>query len=130
MTTVERDNEAAAPKALDPQPQFGGETSKNVNAAAALTASGNEEQKDDGREYVVLRRLTLEQKDASPLPEEWGFVASIEATSAQQAVRKAAETPGTSFLDPEGTVVLVAIPSRSFNPITVGVTTTTTITLS
>jgi len=85
------------------------------------------EAKDNDREYVVLRRVPSQEEERADWYE---FVANVEATSAQQAVRKAAETPGTSFLDPEGSVTLVAIPTRSFSPVTVSVKTVKTVVLS
>lgn len=93
----------------------------------------NEEEKDtsakkeEGRDYVVLKR---EEQKSPNSPLQWSFVANISATSAEQAVRRAAETPGLSFLNPSGSTTLVAVPARSFNPVTLTVRTETTIVLS
>ena len=100
-----------------------------------VSAAKEAAKESDDRTYVVLRKQVPVSPPESPgaaiaAAPVFEFVANIEATSAQQAVRKAAETPGTSFLDPEGSVTLVAIPSRSFSPITVTVKTTTTVVLS
>jgi hypothetical protein len=83
--------------------------------------------KSADREYVVLKRTDGQVKNILPT---WDFIANIEATSAEQAVRRAVEKPGTSFLNSEGPTTLVAVPARSWNPVDVQVQTTTSIVLS
>ena len=85
-------------------------------------AAPKTEAKDSGRDYVVLRK----QKQESPsAPQAWEFVAKVDATSNEQAVRKAAEN-----LEDDNPVSFVAIPSRSFQPIVVTTKTTKTMILS
>lgn len=71
-------------------------------------------------EYVVLRRYREEvnRENAAPgnLPEQWSRVVAVEARSAEAAIRKAAALPTVSDLDVQ---VLVAVPSRSWKPVTV-----------
>ena len=78
--------------------------------------------KDSGRDYVVLRK---QKQDSPSTPQAWEFVAKVEATSNEQAVRKAAEN-----LEDDNPVSFVAIPSRSFQPIVVTTKTTKTMILS
>jgi hypothetical protein len=90
----------------------------------ATLSAEPEQEKDDGRDYVILKRVA----GASPAsPQTWEFVMNVKATSTEQAVRRAAETPGTSFLNTDGPTTLVAVPIRSFNPIPLHVETTTRI---
>ena len=80
------------------------------------------EHKDSSREYVVWRK----QAQASPsAPQAWEFVVKIDATSNEQAVRKAAEN-----IEDDNPVSFVAIPSRSFQPIVVEKKTTKTLILT
>jgi hypothetical protein len=113
VSTVERDNAGTAVQ-LPPE----------LSVPPAETKT---EVKSDERVYVVMKqgqKTTINSENA------WQFIANIEATSAEQAVRRAAEQPGSSFLNADGTTTLVAIPVRSFNPVTVSVKTETTIVLS
>lgn len=112
MSTVERDNEGTV---VQLPPEIGTVTPAKEPAASA------------DRDYVVLKREKQESPNSPPI---WTFVANIGATSAEQAVRRAAETPGTSFLNADGPTTLVAIPARSFNPVTLTVKVETTIVLS
>ena len=118
MTVAPEVTEAPIGRPLSGNPEA---STPNLAAHTAGGITPVEAAKDNDREYVVLRQIEATT---------WQFVANVEATSAQQAVRKAAETPGTSFLDPEGSVTLVAIPTRSFSPVTVSVKTVTTVVLS
>jgi len=93
--------------------------------ADALMAAATSKSAD--REYVVLKRADGQVKNILPT---WDFIANVEATSAEQAVRRAVEKPGTSFLNSEGPTTLVAVPSRSWNPVDVQVQTTTSIILT
>lgn len=74
-------------------------------------------------EYVVLRRIRAEfnQKNSSPtnLREQWEKVATVSARSAEGANRKAASKSPPLDANPSGTPVLVAIPARSWKPVTV-----------
>ena len=80
------------------------------------------ESKDSNREYVVLQRLP----GASPSQAQtWIFVQNVEATSTEQAIRKTVEGQKTS-----DELTWVAIPARSFVPVSVSVKTTTQIILS
>ena len=80
------------------------------------------EHKDSSREYVVWRK----QAQASPsAAQAWEFVVKIDATSNEQAVRKAAEN-----IEDDNPVSFVAIPSRSFQPIVVEKKTTKTLILT
>lgn len=79
--------------------------------------------KDSGREYVVLRK----QKPSSPsAPQSWEFVQNVEATSNEQAIRKTVETESRT----DESVTFVAVPARSFVPVSVSVKTTTQIILT
>ena len=120
-TTVERDNAGTAVQ-LPSEMGFAG--SAPSQTATTVTEA---ESKSADRDYVVLKRNTTSSPNA---PQTWEFVANIGATSAEQAVRRAAETPGTSFLNPDGPTTLVAVPSRSWNPVTLTVKVETTIVLS
>jgi hypothetical protein len=80
------------------------------------------EAKDSGREYVVWRK---QKQDSPSAAQAWEFVAKVDATSNEQAVRKAAEN-----LEDDNPVSFVAIPSRSFQPIVVTTKTTKTMILS
>jgi len=85
-------------------------------------AAPKAEAKDSGRDYVVLQRLP----GSSPSQAQtWIFVQNVEATSTEQAIRKTVEGQKTSD---EHT--WVAIPARSFVPVSVSVKTTTQIILS
>ena len=78
--------------------------------------------KQESRTYVVLQRLP----GSSPSQAQtWIFVQNVEATSTEQAIRKTVEGQKTSD---EHT--WVAIPARSFVPVSVSVKTTTQIILS
>lgn len=116
MSTVEQ---AGRPLAVAPQEQAPAHVEAESEALAA--------KKDEGRDYVVLKRNPGESPSA---PQTWEFVVNISATSAEQAVRRAAEQPGTSFLNPDGPTTLVAVPARSFNPVTLTVKVETSIVLS
>ena len=103
-----------------------GEPRTGISVPAGETATV-EAEKNEGRDYVVLKRIT----GSSPgSPQKWEFIVNITANSTEQAVRRAAEAPGTSFLNTDGPTTLVAIPVRSFNPLTLTVKTETTITVS
>ena len=79
--------------------------------------------KDSSRDYVVLRK----QKPSSPsAPQAWEFVQNVEATSNEQAIRKTVETESRT----DEAVTFVAVPARSFVPVSVSVKTTTQIILS
>lgn len=121
MSTVERDNESTV---VQLPPEIG-----TAGATATVTppAPAKEPTASADRDYVVLKR---EKQDSPNSPPVWTFVSNIGATSAEQAVRRAAETPGTSFLNADGPTTLVAIPARSFNPVTLTVKVETTIVLS
>ena len=85
-------------------------------------AAPKAEAKDSSREYVVWRK----QAQASPsAAQAWEFVVKIDATSNEQAVRKAAEN-----IEDDNPVSFVAIPSRSFQPIVVEKKTTKTLILT
>lgn len=119
MSTVERDNAGSAVRLPTEIGTAGG--------IAATTPVTEPESKSADRDYVVLKREKPESPNAAPV---WTFVANIGATSAEQAVRRAAETPGTSFLNADGPTTLVAIPARSFNPVSLTVKVETSIVLS
>ena len=89
-----------------------------------LTADGapKAEVKDSGRDYVVLQRLP----GSSPSQAQtWIFMQNVEATSTEQAIRKTVEGQKTS-----DELTWVAIPARSFVPVSVSVKTTTQIILT
>ena len=85
-------------------------------------AAPKAEHKDSSREYVVWRK---QKQDSPSAAQAWEFVVKIDATSNEQAVRKAAEN-----LEDDNPVSFVAIPSRSFQPIVVTTKTTKTMILS
>ena len=87
-------------------------------------AAPKAEAKDSSREYVVWRKQKQAQNHPSA-PQAWEFVVKIDATSNEQAVRKAAEN-----IEDDNPVSFVAIPSRSFQPIVVEKKTTKTLILT
>ena len=88
-----------------------------------LTSDAAPKAKDSSRDYVVLRK----QKPASPSsPQAWEFVQNVEATSNEQAIRKTVETETRT----DEAVTFVAVPARSFVPVSVSVKTTTQIILT
>jgi hypothetical protein len=97
------------------------EQQKIINDLTADSAP-KAEAKDSSREYVVWRK----QAQASPsAAQAWEFVVKVDATSNEQAVRKAAEN-----IEDDNPVSFVAIPSRSFQPIVVEKKTTKTLILT
>ena len=89
----------------------------------ALDADAAPEKKDSHRDYVVLRK----QKQMNPSQTQaWEFVQNVEATSNEQAIRKTVETESRT----DEAVTFVAVPARSFVPVSVSVKTTTQIILS
>ncbi len=113
MTAVEQDNTGTQP--VEQQPLSVQENPKASDA------------KDADRNYVVLKRGPQASPNAA---QTWEFVTDIPATSAEQALRRAAEAPGLSFLNTDGPTTLVAVPHRSFNPVTLTVKTETTIVIT
>lgn len=95
--------------------------------AAAPAPAEAVENRDNDRDYVVMKRAAQTSPNSA---QTWEFVANIKATSAEQAVRRSAEQPGTSFLNTDGPTTLVAVPARSFNPVTLTVKTETTIVIT
>ena len=85
-------------------------------------AAPKAEHKDSSREYVVWRK---QKQDSPSAAQAWEFVVKIDATSNEQAVRKAAEN-----IEDDNPVSFVAIPSRSFQPIVVEKKTTKTLILT
>jgi hypothetical protein len=85
-------------------------------------APAKTETKDSSREYVVWRKQALRSPSSA---QAWEFVVKIDATSNEQAVRKAAEN-----IEDDNPVSFVAIPSRSFQPIVVEKKTTKTLILT
>lgn len=81
--------------------------------------------------YIVLRRtrvaITRDNAAPSNVNEQWEHVAKVLASSAEGAIRKAAERANDSALP---TPVLVAIPARSWKPLTVTAEQTTVLKLS
>lgn len=121
-TPVQGIPDAPLPPVSD-EPKVGAATSEPRTQVEGDTLPA----KSADREYVVMKqgpKTTINSENT------WQFIANIEATSAEQAVRRAAEQPGSSFLNADGTTTLVAIPTRSFNPVDVTVKTETTIVLS
>lgn len=113
-TAVQGIPDAPLPPVENPvPPNLAGQSQGGVSAEPAKSAD---------REYVVLK--------ASKEDTVWELITSIEATSSEQAIRRAIEKPGTSFLNSEGTTTLVAVPSRSWNPSSVAVKTETSIVFS
>ena len=98
------------------------ERQKILDDLTSDAAPDKTEAKDNGREYVVWRK---QKQDSPSAAQAWEFVAKVDATSNEQAVRKAAEN-----LEDDNPVSFVAIPSRSFQPIVVTTKTTKTMILS
>ena len=87
-----------------------------------LTSDAAPVKKQEARSYVVLRKA----KGSSPsAPLLWEFVGDIEATSSEQAIRKTVEANPAA-----DTVTFVAVPARSFVPVSVTTKTVTTVVLS
>lgn len=74
-------------------------------------------------EYVVLQRIRAEVNQANASPghqsEQWEKVAVVKARSAEAAERLVASKPAAADTNPSGPPVLVAIPARSWTPVTV-----------
>jgi hypothetical protein len=75
--------------------------------------------------YIVLHRISHPQ-DAPGAIERWEASATVEASSAEAAIRKGAAAPPDEVLNPH---VYVAVPKRSWKPVTVRTETTTTLKL-
>ena len=98
---------------------------EDVTTINELTSEVAEKPKaaaDSSREYVVWRK---QKQDSPSAAQAWEFVVKIDATSNEQAVRKAAEN-----IEDDNPVSFVAIPSRSFQPIVVEKKTTKTLILT
>lgn len=112
MSTIERDNETPA-KFSDPETQA---------ILQDLTSDVAPAKKQEARSYVVLRKA----KGSSPsAPLLWEFSGNVEATSSEQAIRKTVEASPS-----QDTVTFVAVPARSFVPVSVTTKTVTTVVLS
>lgn len=120
MTMIEQDNVGGAVQ--EQQAALIDEAAAQAEKEAAAQA-----EKSNDRDYVILKRVPGSSPNS---PQTWEFISNVSATSTEQAVRRAAEAPGTSFLIPDGPTTLVAIPVRSFNPLTLTVKTETTVTVS
>lgn len=84
---------------------------------ADAPAADPEKKKSEPRPYVVLRQVKMAASPSEATSTTWEFVRNVPATSVEQAVREAAALVlATSETDK---VTLVAIPARSFRPITV-----------
>ena len=98
-------------------------TQKEQEAIIAdLTSDAAPEKKQEARTYQVLQRVAGQSPSAA---HSWLEVATIEATSTEQAIRKTVEQQPS-----KDTVTYVAIPVRSFIPVSVSVKTTTQIILT
>lgn len=84
-----------------------------------------EKKKQEPRPYIVLQRQRGESPSA---PVTWVTVNTLNATSAEQAVRKAAEV--LIAADAEGPITLVAVTANRFKPTTVTASTKTQLKLS
>ena len=116
MTTVERDNETAVKEFTDADRQA------IIEDLTSDAAAPEPKKTTEARSYVVLRKA----KGSSPsAPLLWEFVGDIEATSSEQAIRKTVEANPAA-----DTVTFVAVPARSFVPVSVTTKTVTTVVLS
>lgn len=77
--------------------------------------------------YVVLERQTPASPGSS---ERWAVFATVVAQGAAAAIRKAYATASTERSEGQSALTLVAVPSRSFQPVTVSVETKTQLVLS
>jgi hypothetical protein len=89
-------------------------TAATDTTTASTTAVVAEKPKTEPRGYVVLRK----NASASPAsPQTWEFLRNVEASSADQAVRRAAEI--LIAAGEEGSNTLVAVTASRFVPRTV-----------
>lgn len=93
----------------------------------AAPAAAPEPEKDEGRDYIVLKKIPADSPGGS---ERFEKVAVSRAGNPEQAMRRAAEAPGSAFLNTDGATTLVAVPARNWSTITVEVETTTRLKLS
>jgi hypothetical protein len=75
--------------------------------------------------YIVLRRISHPQ-DAPGEIERWEYCSVVEASSSDAAIRKGATAPPDDVFN---TNVFVAVPHRSFKPVTVTTETKTVLKL-
>jgi hypothetical protein len=86
--------------------------------------------KSEPRPYVVLRQVSSPSSPGD-LRQTWEFLRNVDANSAEQAVRKAAEIlVATQDAGEPLTVTLVAVSASRFVPVTVSVETKTQLKLS
>jgi len=88
---------------------------------ADLTSDVAPDKKQEARTYQVLQRVPGQSPSA---PHSWLEVATVEAASTEQAIRKTVEQQPS-----KDDTFYVAVPSRSFVPVSVSVKTTTQIIL-
>jgi hypothetical protein len=90
-----------------------------------------EKEKAKPRPYVVLREIVNEgQSPSNPSYKVWEFARNVEATSAEQAIRKVAEILIAASDEKIESVTLVAVTANRFQPKTVGFETKTQLKLS
>ena len=80
------------------------------------------------RPYVVLRKVNMGGAPGSPsqaTPQAWEFARNVDATSAEQAIRKVAEILVAASDEKVESVTLVAVTANRFQPKTVTPTTKT-----
>jgi hypothetical protein len=88
-----------------------------------------EKEKAKPRPYVVLRK-TVPATGSPSTPQTWEFVRNVDATSAEQAVRKAAAILVAASEEKVESLTLVAVTANRFQPKTVTPETTTQLKLS
>ena len=97
-----------------------------ADAVVVTQAQGAPKKKAEPRPYVVLRNVT--EKATSPggaQPQTWEFVRNVDATSADQALRKVTQILVAASEDASFSGTLVAIPVRNFRPEPVSIEVTT-----
>jgi hypothetical protein len=92
---------------------------------ADLTSDVAPDKKQEARTYQVLQRVPGQSPSA---PHSWLEVATVEAASTEQAIRKTVEQQPSKD-DTGSAAFYVAVPSRSLVPVSVSVKTTTQIIL-
>ena len=80
----------------------------------AAAAQPEPEAPATGRQYVVLREHDLDLAPNSG----WEQVGTFDASSGEDAIRKAAaQEAADAAIDTSGTLTYVAVPARSFQPV-------------
>ncbi len=89
-------------------------TTEVPGTQATVTVPVPEKKKSEPRDYVVLQKVSATSPSAGQV---WAFARNVKATSAEGAIRQAAELIAAT--SDEDSFTLVAVPARNFKPVTV-----------